>query len=238
MPRWVDGWRAAIGNALLPLHCTLCDAPQPGARLCAACLRDLPWNGPACPCCALPTPTGAPCAVCLSRPPPVDAAFAAFRYEAPVSTHLLRLKKGARFLSARLLAEAMASALHTRPLPLPDVLVPVPLHRLRLWQRGHNQSLEIARHLGRALALPVNPALAQRRRATPHQTGLGAADRRRNLRGAFAVDARVAGQCIAFLDDVMTTGSTLNELARSAKEAGAARVEVWAVARQPLQINR
>jgi ComF family protein len=182
---------------------------------------------------ALPLP-GLLCPACQQKPRAFDAAFAAFRYAAPGSQALQGLKYGARFHEARWLAESLASTLRQRQAPLPQRLIPVPLHRGRLLRRGYNQAQELARQLGKALNIPVAPGLARRLRATPDQIGLSAAQRRRNLRGAFAVSTAVAGLHLALLDDVMTTGATLEELARACKAAGATRVEAWALARQPL----
>jgi ComF family protein len=127
----------------------------------------------------------------------------------------------------------MAERLARRAQPLPELLIPVPLHRRRLMRRGYNQALELARVLKRTLALPVEAGAATRLHATPDQIGQTAAQRRRNLRNAFAVDTKVAGKHIALLDDVMTTGATLAALARAARKSGAAKIEVWALARAP-----
>ncbi|WP_199720520.1 ComF family protein [Stagnimonas aquatica] len=182
---------------------------------------------------ALPL-TDLPCPACQRKPRAFDAAFAAFRYAAPGRQALQGLKYSARFHEARWLADSLASALRQRQSPLPQRLIPVPLHRGRLLRRGYNQAQELARHLGKALDIPVAPSLARRLRATPDQIGLSAAQRRLNLRGAFAVSAGIEGLHVALLDDVMTTGATLEELARACKAAGATRVEAWALARQPL----
>lgn len=113
----------------------------------------------------------------------------------------------------------------------PDGLVPVPLHPARLAQRGFNQARELAQPVARAGGLPVLDDACRRVAATPAQAGLTAAQRRRNLRGAFAVTADLAGLRLAIVDDVLTTGSTAGALARELLRAGAASVEVWAVAR-------
>ena len=225
-----------LGNlvdGLLPSRCQFCDEAGAGP-VCAACERGLPWNRPACPGCALPSPFGLDCPACRKRPRAFDAAFAAFRYDTPSAQALLGLKYAARFREAAWLAQALARSLCPREEPLPTLLIPVPLHRGRLFRRGYNQSLELARHLGKTLQIPVDARAARRLRATPDQIGLSAAQRRRNLRGAFSVDARIADRHVALLDDVMTTGATLEELARACKAAGAHRVEAWAIARQPL----
>lgn len=226
-------WTSLV-YGLLPAHCRFCGEAG-AAPVCAACQADLPWNQPACPGCALPAPLpDLPCPACQHKPRAFDAAFAAFRYATPGSQALQGLKYGARFHEARWLAESLATALRQRQAALPQRLIPVPLHPGRLRRRGYNQAQELARQLGKRLDIPVAPMLARRLRATPDQIGLSAPQRRLNLRGAFAVGKEVAGLHVALLDDVMTTGATLEELARACKAAGAARVEAWALARQPL----
>ena len=235
MFRHLKVYGKALSDALLPPTCTLCGASTTGTLLCAPCTADLPWNACACPGCALPAAQGAFCPACLHKPRRFDAAFAAFVLAAPVQQGIHALKYQAQFQQASLLATAFASRLRARSEPLPTLLIPVPLHWRRQWWRGYNQSLELARVLGAELAIAVDTKVAKRRRATPDQIGQSAAQRRQNLKDAFAVSPRIAGQHIALLDDVMTTGATLEELARTCKAAGAARVEAWAIARQPLK---
>ncbi|MES2684759.1 MAG: double zinc ribbon domain-containing protein [Pseudomonadota bacterium] len=229
---WVYGQRLA--DALLPPACTLCGGNTGGALLCAPCTVGLPWNTPACPGCALPSAQAVLCPACQHRPRAFDAAFAAFVLAAPVQQGIHALKYQARFQQAALLATAFAAQLDKRSEPLPGLLLPVPLHWRRQWWRGYNQSHELARLIGAALGITVDAKAARRRRATIDQIGQTAAQRRRNLKNAFAVSPRVAGQHVALLDDVMTTGATLEELARGCRAAGAIRIEAWAIARQPL----
>jgi hypothetical protein len=115
----------------------------------------------------------------------------------------------------------------------PDIILPVPLHPQRMRERGYNQALEIARALSRELAIPVDPSLCARLRATPPQVGLEREERRHNVRGAFGVIGPVAARHLVILDDVVTTGGTAGELARVLRQAGAARIDLWAVARTP-----
>jgi ComF family protein len=220
-------------QVLLPEQCSLCRAP--GAEpLCPPCRAGLPWNRIACPRCALPQETGPGhlCAGCAQSPPPFDAGWSAFRYAAPIDGVVQRFKYHADFRGGRWLGAEMARVLAQRPAPLPALLLPVPLHAGRLRRRGYNQALELARSLGRELSIPVAPQLARRQRPTADQIGKTAVERRRNIKGAFMVDgAGVDGRHIALVDDVMTTGSTLAELARVCRKAGAARIEVWTAAR-------
>lgn len=227
----------ALGDALLPPACTLCGTATAGDLLCAPCTAELPWNTPACPGCALPAAQDVLCPACQQKPRAFDAAFAAFVLATPVQQGIHALKYQARFAQAPLLAAAFASRLRDRAAPLPTLLLPVPLHWRRQWSRGYNQSLELARIIGTELSIAVDTKAAKRLHATPDQIGQTAVQRRKNLKGAFAVSAAVAGQHIALLDDVMTTGATLEELARACKAAGAETVEAWAIARQPLALD-
>lgn len=227
----------ALGDALLPPVCTLCGTATAGALLCAPCTADLPWNTCACPGCALPAAQGVLCPACQQKPRAFDRAFVAFVLTTPVQQGIHALKYQARFQQAPLLATAFASRMRVRTEPLPTLLIPVPLHWRRQWWRGYNQSLELARGIGSGLGIAVDATVATRRHHTPDQIGQTAAQRRKNLKGAFAVSPRIAGLHIALLDDVMTTGATLEELARTCKAAGAKTVEAWAIARQPLNRN-
>jgi ComF family protein len=220
-----------VDNFPIKQLCRYCGGDAQRLALCTGCEAALPWIAQACPGCALPQNHDGLCSRCLKKPPPFDSAWAAFRLEAPVQQGIHGLKYHAGFLQAGMLGRLMAEKLGRRAQPLPELLIPVPLHRTRLMRRGYNQALELARAFKRTLAITLDADAATRLRATPDQIGLTAAQRRRNLHGAFKVDASVADKHIALLDDVMTTGTTLAELARAARKAGAAKIEVWAAAR-------
>jgi ComF family protein len=229
MSRWAAPLRG-LGQALLPARCLVCDERGVlGQDLCADCRAALPWNRPACPRCALPLARDAPaCGSCLRRPPPFGTSCAAFRYSFPLDRLLPRFKFHADLAAGRLLVQLMAEALADAPRPL--ALVPVPLHPARLRQRGYDQALELARPLARRLALPLCADRLRRRRATGAQTRLDARARRRNVHGAFEVTGPLPAH-VVLVDDVMTTGATLAECARTLQRAGVARVDVWVVAR-------
>jgi ComF family protein len=232
----VDGWADRILRALLPLRCLLCGAPGASMRdLCDGCARDLPRNDVCCPRCALPLKTPAPlCGECIEREPPYASAWVPFRYAHPLDLLEARFKFRGDLAAGRVLASLMIERARLESPAWPDAIVTVPLHVARLRQRGYNQAFELARPLARALGIPVARDLLQRVRATPPQTGLDAAARRRNLRRAFAVSTAHAlpAHAVVF-DDVMTTGATLRECARTLRRAGVARVDVWALARAP-----
>jgi ComF family protein len=240
MTTWlVDNSLGALLDLLAPARCYWCRRISGAAPACAACAGALPWNAPACRACALPLPAGAStdvCSACLDEAPPQDRSWAAFRYQPPVAQAIVELKFHGRLAPAHVIGGLMAARLALRPQPLPELLIPMPLHPGRLRRRGYNQAVELGRQIAGRLALRFEPAGARRLRATQEQTRLDAAGRRRNVRGAFAVDAAaVRGRQVALLDDVITTGATACELARAARAAGAARIEVWAAARVGLQ---
>ena len=217
-------------NRLAPPACLLCGAPSTAGSLCPGCRADLPWHGaPHCPQCALPTPDGRLCGACLQRPPAFDRTHAALRYRFPVDRMIPRLKYHGRLALAPALGACLADALADASRP--DRVVAMPLHPARIRERGFNHATEIARSAARALGLPLDLDSCRRIRDTPPQMGLKHDARRRNLRGAFACSDHLAGLRIAVVDDVMTTGTSLDELAAALKRAGAAEVHCWVVAR-------
>jgi ComF family protein len=222
-----------LPRRLWPAHCLACtEAVAPGGRdLCLACVLGLPWNRCACLRCGLPLPMpAAACGHCQRRPPHLAETHAVFRYEAPLDRLLPRLKFHEDLAAGRLCAELMAEAL--AGVSRPDALIPLPLHRRRLRARGFDQTLELARPLARALALPLRDDLLTRVRETAPQSRLDAAARRRNLRGAFTVRPGIALPAhVALIDDVMTTGATLHAAADALRRAGVARVDAWVCAR-------
>jgi ComF family protein len=232
----VDGWARRVLRTLLPLRCLLCGAGGARGRdLCDGCARDIPQNDVRCPRCALPLKSPAPlCGECIERDPPFASAWVPFRYTHPLDLLEARFKFRGDLAAGRVLAELMIERAGIDAPARPDLIVAVPLHIARLRERGYNQALELARPLARALGVPIDRDLMIRTRATPAQTGLDAASRRRNVRGAFAVrTGRPLPAHVALFDDVMTTGATLREGVRALRRAGVARVDIWALARAP-----
>jgi ComF family protein len=238
---------AGLFGLLFPPTCVLCGAPgDDHLDLCRGCRQELPDLGPACVRCALPLPAlpsaptdtdGPLCGPCRRKPPPFARAHAAFRYEQPVPALVGGLKFGGRLNTLRLmgllLAESLAASVASPAGDRPAAIVPVPLHARRLRERGYDQALELARIVGRQLALPVLAGGCERVRSTPPQADLEAKARKTNLRGAFQATRRLDGAHVAVLDDVVTTGSTVREMAKVLRQAGAARVDVWCLARTP-----
>lgn len=227
---------AFLNNCLNYVHaritqpCLLCGVRCRGVPLCAGCLDDLPRLPVArCPQCALPTPNGELCGACLKRPPRFDRCRAVYAYAQPADVLIKRLKYASELALAGFLAGELA--LEVAPHPLPDLILPMPLHPRRLGERGYNQAVELARGLSMRLGVAMQPDACRRVRDTSAQAGLDLQERRRNLRGAFLCDKALAGLRVALLDDVMTSGASLDELARAARNAGAIGVEAWVVAR-------
>jgi ComF family protein len=205
--------------------CYLCRGSAAGL-LCAACDADLPrLHDPRCPRCALESPRGEVCGRCLSEAPHYDATIAALAYEFPADALVHALKFRGELALAGFLGELLSQRTSNHEV---DCVIPVPLSAARLRERGHNHAAEIARHVAPA---KLELALCERSRDTPPQMELPYAERQRNVRGAFRCTRALAGQSIAVVDDVMTTGATLNEIASVLKAAGAARVVNWVVAR-------
>lgn len=219
--------------------CFLCDgssrdAADPAQVLCAAC--EHAFLGPAvqrCPLCALRTARGEICGRCIAHRPEFDATMCLADYDFPADVLVQGLKFRGELALAGLFGRTIFNRVEKSALPELDCLVPVPLSGTRMRERGFNQSMEIARAIAKSGGPPVAPALAVRARDTAPQAGLQWRERARNLQGAFRCESRLNGLRIAVVDDVMTTGSTLNELASTLKSAGASRVVNWVVARTP-----
>ena len=212
----------------LAAQCLLCGAAATGASLCTGCRADLPWlTDAACTSCAHPLPAAGLCGQCLAEPPHYDRVIAACRYTFPIAGLIQSFKYGGRLP----VGTALAALLASRVQPSPDLIVPMPLSAQRLRERGFNQALELARHIGRTLHVPIEASLCVKTRDTPPQTRMPWKERRKNIRAAFVVAGDVAGCHVAVVDDVLTTGATLSELARNLKRAGAATVTGYVIAR-------
>lgn len=219
---------------LYPAHCVLCGGEGSGDRdLCGDCFAELPWNRHPCPRCAVPLPADADtplCGECLRRLPSWDEARSPLAYAFPVDKLVQQFKFAGELATGRLLGGMLADFLAAGS-DRPDCIVPVPLHPSRLRERGFNQAMELARPISKRLKTEVRIDLCERTRATEVQSRLDAAERRKNLKDAFAVTADVQGMHLALLDDVVTTGATMEELSRALRNAGARRISVWSVCR-------
>lgn len=259
---WLSGRLAGrlterLIECLMPRHCLLCGMLSSGAELCAPCRADLPRADLSCRACAVPLVAAVPahpganlaanpvtipadtlCGRCLRRPPPWDHALAGLVYRFPADRLVCRFKFNRDLSAGTLLGHELLDAIRRSGMELPHAIVPVPLHRTRHFSRTFNQAELLARQLGRALGIPVRGRLLARSRRTAAQSGLDAAGRRRNIRGAFRLSIpreRLPDHChLALVDDVLTTGVTLAECSRTLRRAGAARITVWVAARAPI----
>lgn len=229
-------WNSLL-DLLFPPVCIACREPAASGGFCAACWSAIQFlDGPLCACCGIPFEVpldDALCAVCLARPPAFDMARAILRYDETSRAPILALKHADRLD----LVPGFALWLDRAGRPLieaSDVIVPMPLHRSRLWRRRYNQAAELARALARRSGVRLDTAALVRSRPTPSQgTMPSASARRRNVLGAFKVPerGRVAGRNILLVDDVVTTGATAEAAARALKRAGAGKVRILALAR-------
>jgi ComF family protein len=227
----------------LPPRCTGCGVIVEEIHgFCPDCWTKIEFLGDSgCTICGLPlqaTEAGI-CAPCLARPPRIARTRSAVAYGELSRSLAIRLKYGRKVAIARTMARYMAPLVGTADQPL---LVPVPLHRSRLWHRGFNQSALVARELSRRLGIAADPIVLRRTRRTPPLKGMSPLQRRKTVSGAFRVADKqsVAGRTIILVDDVLTTGSTAEACARALKRAGAARVELisWARVVRPAQLMR
>ncbi len=203
--------------------------------LCRGCYLQLPFNQHSCQLCSLPlNSSGAQliCGECLRSPPDYDRSFCPFEYRYPISDLIRHFKYGNHLATARVLAELLSHHLRLqRTHPWPDCIIPVPLHTQRYRQRGYNQVIEVGWYLHRRLNLPLRLDVLERTRATPEQAGLTRQARQKNLRRAFNAVSAMIPRKVAILDDVITTGSTVQEVASTLYKAGVEQIEVWGVAR-------
>ena len=206
--------------------------------LCNCCIDRFAQPRQRCPRCALPVaPSVDVCGRCLIEPPSHDLATAALDYAAPWDDLIARFKFHAALELGDALADRMLDATRAARLPPPGLILPTPLSPRRLRERGYNQAWELARRLARRLDAAASPDLLVRLEDRPPQLSLPREDRLANVRNAFAVDplrrAELHGRDVTVVDDVMTTGATADEISRVLRRAGAARVQIWILARTP-----
>ncbi|MCY7338725.1 MAG: ComF family protein [Sphingomonas bacterium] len=241
--RWAGKLGRALIDFVLPPRCAGCgEIIDDVDGFCSDCWTQVEWLGTrGCACCGLPLEGTEveTCARCMAQPPPIERMRAAVAYGDLPRAIALRLKYGRKIALARTMARYMG--------PLRDagtggLVVPVPLHRWRLWNRGFNQSGLVARELGRHWNLPVDHRLLMRVKATQPLKGLNYTQRRKAVAGAFKVAAntKLDGQTIILIDDVLTSGSTAEACARALRKAGAGRIELisWARVVRPAQLMR
>ena len=228
-----------LSFSLFPPTCVLCGAiGESELDLCAACHQELPIIDDACFRCGVPLNLNGPveldsifCGRCLQKPPQFDRVIAPLYYENPVDWMVQQLKYRAYLAHVRVLGQILVDYLDDALIDLPEIIIPVPLHHRRLRERGFNQALELARPLAEKFNMPIIDNICSRQKDTPQQSVLTANERVSNLRNAFLMRGPLPVKSVAIVDDVVTTGATVNALAKLLKQNGAERVQVWAVAR-------
>lgn len=245
---------------LLPYTCVLCGLRSNRDQdLCEDCYQELPFTRNACYCCAVELPSSATgtihahevnavvprldqehlpantllCGQCLRKKPYFDRTCSVFVYDQPIDRLLLELKFTQVLMNARILGELMAEKLCAwyQDQPLPTAILPIPLHPLRLKERGYNQAIELARPIAKALHLPIDTSSCVRSKATLPQAQLPSKHRADNVSHAFKTDNDFSGEHLAVIDDVITTGNTMNAFCKMLKQHGAKTIDVWCCAR-------
>ena len=216
-----------LGHNLFGTDCLLCGAYSGSENICPACLVHLPYlQGNRCRICANPA-AGPLCGICLAKPPHFSRTLAVFSYDFPIDALIQSLKYRENLALSSTFAQMLVQA--SNSYPRPDFIVPAPLHPVRLRERGFNQATEIARNISRNAGIALKEC--SKIRDTPSQTSLPWAERKKNVRDAFSCDFALKSVHVAIIDDVMTTGSTLDELAKTLLREGAREVSAWVVAR-------
>ena len=222
-----------LKRAIFKQHCLLCTSSDANNQaICVACLADLPWYPQtSCPQCGLAS-NGMVCGSCLNSQPDFDATNAVFLYTYPVDAMMQRYKYGNMLHLSHIFGQFLEEKVDVRNI---DLIIPMPMHPQRLKERGFNQALEIAKALTKNCKEKLDYNSVERQTLTPPQASLPLKARVKNIKGAFKVNAnkldKLQDKRIAIIDDVMTTGASLNELAKTLKEAGAGHVACWVVAR-------
>lgn len=215
-------------NFLMPQRCLLCDVINHGL-LCPSCCQCLYSDNAKCPQCGINMPEITRCGDCIKQPPYFDKVIACFDYRAPVSDWLSAFKFQQKLYFAAFFAQQLEKTIP--PASPIKRIVAMPLHKSRLRQRGFNQAHEIAKRIAHSLNINYESRLITRTKHRPAQTTLNYKNRKQNVENIFKLKKPLSDTHIAIIDDVVTTGSSVNEIAKLLKQNGAHRVEVWCIAR-------
>lgn len=223
--------RSFFERHALTQPCVLCGGMSHAGLWCEACERALPYlQAPLCELCALPIPDGNICGHCLTQPPKFNRSTAVFAYTFPINKLIQNLKYGEQLALADVLAKQLLLKIDRKNLP--DAIIAMPLHPNKLRQRGYNQAMLLAKKLADELQIELaNHTVCERVRDTVAQSTLPFKARGKNMRNAFVCNIDLSGKKIALVDDVMTSGASLNALAAAVQKRGAAEVQAWVVAR-------
>ena len=213
--------------------CVLCgDSGHQDLCLCQNCLNELPFIENGCDSCGVPLSSGVEkCGACISTPPSNTICISLLNYQEPVDYLIKHMKYHNQLSIAELMGKLLVEKINQAGQPIPEQIIPVPLHFSRLQQRGYNQASEIARSISRAFNIPINLTDCHRKRNTTPQYDLPSNLRSDNLKEAFEVINEIPAKHVAIVDDVMTTGATVWELSRAIIDSGVERVDIWTCSR-------
>lgn len=221
-----------LPHFLTPGICFLCrERTHDHSLICNGCKNDLPYNRISCIKCGKAQLAHTICNSCNKQPPEIDRTITSFSYQFPVTELIKKLKYNQKVIIAQELGSCLATSITEVSTSLPDCILPVPLHRFRYISRGFNQATEIAIIVAKKLSLSIDTQLLDRTRNTLAQFDLNPFERKQNVKNAFILNTKPEYKSVAIIDDVITTGSTVNEIAKVLKTAGVKRVEAWTCAR-------
>ncbi len=218
---------------MLIKHCILCQTTSK-TYFCTDCYADLPWNHTSCQSCALPLITAEPqCGQCLQKSPAFDNTISVFNYDDPIDYLISQFKFQQQLAVGKLLSQLLFAKLmaYYHNHPKPTLVIPIPLHRKRMIERGYNQALELAKPIAKQLTLKISGSHAKRIRDTKRQSDLALTQRAKNVRGAFTSKSLKNTPHVAVVDDVITTGHTMQTFCQTLRHAGATQIDVWCIAR-------
>jgi ComF family protein len=219
-------------NTFFTNSCELCSAPMKSAlSLCRPCTEDLPIIKSACTVCGRALIFSGICGQCLKKMPPVDKAISAFPYCYPTDQLIKNIKYKQRLGTLITLGHMLYRRITSVSTSFPEAMIPVPLHSIRFYKRGFNQSAEICKTLEQALHIKYDNQIVMRVRNTQPMNKLNPTQRKQNVRGAFVIKQPCRYKSVAIVDDVITSGATAYELARLLKSNGVKHVELWSLAR-------
>ena len=232
----VNNWSDIIQYSLLPPTCILCGNKGMGRMdLCQPCNDALIKIGSHCYCCAKQFSNDSShlllCGDCQKNLPEFDKTYTPYTHQGAIRYLINHCKFNGAYKHSRLLGLLLAHHLSNQADTLPELIIPVPLHPKRYRQRGFNQTLEVGKIIARELSIPIDNSCCLHIKDTPHQVSLTAKQRRKNIKNSFQMKKTPQARHIAILDDVMTTGATANELAKTLKSSGVSQVDVWVCAR-------
>ena len=220
-------------NWLFPQNCLNCQTTQALGNhpYCESCYLKLPFQNHSCVQCGQRLGAQSDyCGRCIINPPHFDACFCPFKYQDSIKSHIQDLKYHEKPEIAEPLIRLFVQELKASGITLPELLIPVPLHISRLRERGYNQSQRLTQHLSQQLNIPYNTDTITKHKKTPAQALLSFKERKKNINNCFQLTSSINAKSVAIIDDVITTGTTVNEIAKILKKNGVDYIQVWGIA--------